>query len=67
MSTYDLLVLGLILIGFALIAWAILNPKWQRGESYDSLAPFVIGVIVLVVASALQGLPLAVRFVKVFL
>jgi len=40
----------LALIGVGLVAWAVLNPEWQRAEAYDAILPFFGGVFLVVIA-----------------
>lgn len=44
----------LTFIGLGLIAWARFNPRWQGQDSYDSMGPYVIGLLLIVVAAVLM-------------
>lgn len=51
----------LILLGIGLMVWSYVNPKWQRADAYDSVAPFAIGSICLI-AGWVWGIALGIFY-----
>ena len=60
-STSFAIAIGLCLLGIGLMLWSWLNPKWQRADAYDSLIPFSLGVMLLVVAVVVAIVAGAIR------
>ena len=59
-----LVALAFVLVGSALMAWAYLNPKWQRQDAYDAALPFGVGVFSVIGGVVLAALTALVWLIR---